>query len=86
MQGIAMICHTHHPIWGFLTHVYYLVLIWYFPSNLQPEAIINILQKRKKSQRQWRPNIWLGVYHAMKQNPPKEKLVLKEYLGVLSPA
>jgi hypothetical protein len=48
MQGIlAMICHTHHPIWGFLTHVYYLVLIWYFPPNLQPEAIINILQKRK---------------------------------------
>tara|TARA_R110002126_G_scaffold17817_12_gene68978 strand:+ start:212 stop:1840 length:1629 start_codon:yes stop_codon:yes gene_type:complete len=49
-------------------------------SNLQPEAIINILQKEKITKANGVPTIWLGVYHAMKQNPPKEKLVLKEYL------
>jgi fatty-acyl-CoA synthase len=65
--------------WGFLTYVYYLVLIWYFPSNLQPEAIINILQKKKITKAMASQHL-AGVYHAMKQNPPKEKLVLKEYL------
>ena len=49
-------------------------------SNLQPEAIINILQQEKITKANGVPTIWLGVYHAMKQNPPKEKLALKEYL------
>jgi hypothetical protein len=67
---------SFHNCYGvFLTYAYYLVLIWYFLFNLQPEAIINILQK-KKSQRNGVQHL-AGVYHAMKQNPPKEKLVLK---------
>ena len=49
-------------------------------SNLQPEAIINILEKEKITKANGVPTIWLGVYHAMKQNPPKEKLALTEYL------
>ncbi|MFT5251543.1 MAG: fatty-acyl-CoA synthase [Flavobacteriales bacterium] len=49
-------------------------------SNLQPEAIINILQKENITKANGVPTIWLGVYHAMKANPPKEKLALQEYL------
>lgn len=49
-------------------------------SNLQPEAIINILEKEKITKANGVPTIWLGVYHAMKQNPPKERLALTEYL------
>lgn len=49
-------------------------------SNLQSEAIINILQAEKVTKANGVPTIWLGVYHAMKENPPKEKLALKEYL------
>ena len=49
-------------------------------SNLQPEALIEILQAEKVTKANGVPTIWLGVYHAMKANPPKEKLALKEYL------
>lgn len=49
-------------------------------SNLQPEAIIKILQKDKINKANGVPTIWLGVYAALKANPPKEKLALMEYL------
>lgn len=49
-------------------------------SNLQPEALINILQTEKVTKANGVPTIWLGIYHTMKENPPKEKLALKEYL------
>jgi fatty-acyl-CoA synthase len=49
-------------------------------SNLQPEALINILEKEKVTKANGVPSIWLGIYHAMKLNPPKEKLALEEYL------
>lgn len=49
-------------------------------SNLQPEAIIKILIEEKVNKANGVPTIWLGVYHALKINPPKEKLVLEEYL------
>lgn len=49
-------------------------------SNLQPEALISILQAEKVTKANGVPTIWLGVYHAMKENPPKEKLALQEYL------
>ncbi len=49
-------------------------------SNLQPEALINILEKEKVNKANGVPSIWLGVYSAMKMNPPKQKLALKEYL------
>src|SRR5665213_171893 len=47
--------------------------------NLQPDAIIKILKEEKVTKANGVPSIWLGVYEAMKKNPPKEKLVLKEY-------
>lgn len=49
-------------------------------SNLQPEAIIKILKEEKVNKANGVPTIWLGVYHAMKMNPPKEKLSLEEYI------
>ncbi len=49
-------------------------------SNLNPEAIITMLQVEKITKANGVPTIWLGVYHALKKNPPKEKLALKEYL------
>jgi len=49
-------------------------------SNLQPKAIIEILKEEKVTKANGVPTIWLGVYHEMKNNPPKEKLALKEYL------
>ncbi|MGN6343060.1 MAG: long-chain fatty acid--CoA ligase [Ginsengibacter sp.] len=48
-------------------------------SNLQPEAIIKILSDEKVTLANGVPSIWLGVYAALKKNPPKEKLALKEY-------
>ena len=49
-------------------------------SNLKPEGIIQILIDEKVNKANGVPTIWLGVYHALKMNPPKEKLALEEYL------
>ncbi|CAM4233827.1 long-chain fatty acid--CoA ligase [Zobellia nedashkovskayae] len=49
-------------------------------SNLQPEAIISILQEEKITKANGVPTIWMGVYEAMKKNPPRPKLALQEYL------
>jgi fatty-acyl-CoA synthase len=49
-------------------------------SNLQPEAIIKILIAEKVTKANGVPTIWQGVYHALKNNPPTEKLALEEYL------
>lgn len=49
-------------------------------SNLQPKAIIKILAEEKVTKANGVPTIWLGVYHEMKNNPPKENLALEEYL------
>ena len=49
-------------------------------SNLQPKAIVKILAEEKVNKANGVPTIWLGVYHELKNNPPKEKLALEEYL------
>jgi fatty-acyl-CoA synthase len=52
-----------------------------FPSmHLQPDALIDILVKEKITIANGVPTIWMGVYEALKKNPPKEKLALKEYI------
>lgn len=48
-------------------------------SNLQPESIIKILQEEHVNKANGVPTIWLGIYQALKKNPPKEKLALEEY-------
>ena len=47
--------------------------------HLQPDAIINIIQKEKVSKANGVPTIWLGIYDALKRNPPAEKLSLEEF-------
>ncbi|MBB4080523.1 fatty-acyl-CoA synthase [Lewinella aquimaris] len=49
-------------------------------SNLQPAALIDILQREKVTRANGVPTIWLGIYHELKQNPPAEKLALEEYV------
>jgi fatty-acyl-CoA synthase len=49
-------------------------------SHLKPEEIIKILAEEKVSKANGVPTIWLGVYHALKTNPPEEKLSLQEYM------
>ncbi|WP_339706489.1 long-chain fatty acid--CoA ligase [uncultured Kriegella sp.] len=49
-------------------------------SNLKPETLIKILTEEKVTKANGVPSIWLGIYEAMKKNPPKEKLALEEYL------
>jgi len=48
--------------------------------HLQPDAIIDILQKERVTIANGVPAIWLNVYEALKKNPPKEKLWLREFI------
>ena len=49
-------------------------------SNLQPAAIVKILQQERVTKANGVPTIWLGVYQELKKNPPAEPLALEEYL------
>ncbi len=48
--------------------------------HLQPNALINMLQKEKITKANGVPTIWLGVYEAMKKSPPEQPLALEEYV------
>ncbi len=48
--------------------------------HLQPAAIIDMLQRERVTIANGVPTIWLGVYEAMKKNPPAEKLSLRHYM------
>ncbi len=48
-------------------------------SNLQPAALIRIMQAEGVTRANGVPTIWLGVYQEMKKNPPAEPLRLEEY-------
>lgn len=70
------------------------VLAWGFPyacvmagadmvmpsCHLQPAALISLLQDEKVTIANGVPTIWLGIYHELKKNPPKEKFLLREYI------
>ena len=47
--------------------------------HLQPDALIDIMQKESVTYANGVPTIWMGVYDALKKNPPKEKLKLREF-------
>lgn len=49
-------------------------------AHLQPDPLIRILAAEKVTKANGVPTIWLGVYEAMKKNPPAEPLALEEYL------
>ncbi len=47
--------------------------------HLQPDALIDIIQKEKITYANGVPTIWMGVYDVLKKNPPEEKLTLREF-------
>lgn len=49
-------------------------------ANLQPAALVRILQQEKVTRANGVPTIWLGIYQELKDNPPKEPLALEEYV------
>ena len=49
-------------------------------SNLQPAALIKVMQAERVSKANGVPTIWLGIYQEMKKNPPTEPLALEEYV------
>lgn len=50
-------------------------------SHLQPEALIDIIQKEKVTFANGVPTIWMGVYDSLKKNPPTEKFILREFIA-----
>ncbi len=78
---LLVVPQFHVMAWGFP----YMCLLtgadMVMPSlHLQPQSIINILEKEKINKANGVPTIWMGVYEELKKNPPKAKLALEEYL------
>ncbi len=78
---LLIVPQFHVMAWGFP----YVCLLagsdMILPSlHLQPEALIQILEQENITIANGVPTIWLGVYEAMKKNPPKQKLALREYV------
>lgn len=48
--------------------------------HLQPTALVELMQQEKITFATGVPTIWLGIYDVMKKNPPKEKLLLREFM------
>jgi fatty-acyl-CoA synthase len=44
------------------------------PLLIYSQKLIKILEDEKVTKANGVPTIWLGIYDAMKKNPPKEKL------------
>lgn len=57
-------------------------------SNLQPEALLRIMEAEGVNKANGVPSIWIGIYEALKKNPPSEKFKLKEFIvgGAAMPA
>ena len=57
-------------------------------SNLQPEALVKIMEAEGVNKANGVPSIWIGVYEALKKNPPSEKFKLQEFIvgGAAMPA
>ena len=78
---LLIVPQFHVMAWGF---PYVCILAgsdMVLPSlHLQSESLIEILDQEKITIANGVPTIWLGIYDAMKKNPPKEKLALREYI------
>lgn len=48
--------------------------------HLQPALLIDILHREKITLANGVPTIWMGIYEELKRNPPREKLLLREYM------
>ncbi len=78
---LLIVPQFHVMAWGFPYMCLLAGAAMVLPSlNLQADAIIEMLINEKINKANGVPTIWLGVYEALKKNPPKEKLALEEYL------
>lgn len=78
---LAIVPQFHVMAWGYPFVCVLAGADIVLPSlHLQPEALIDIIQKEKITLANGVPTIWMGIYEALKKNPPKKKLTLKEYI------
>lgn len=78
---LLIVPQFHVMAWGFPFVCVLAGAEMVLPSlHLQPEALIKILLQEKINKANGVPTIWMGIYDALKKNPPAEKLLLKEYL------
>lgn len=78
---LLIVPQFHVMAWGFPYVCMLAGADMVLPSlHLQPEALIQILQLEEVTFANGVPTIWLGIYEAMKKNPPKVKLALREYM------
>jgi fatty-acyl-CoA synthase len=79
-KALLIVPQFHVMAWGFPFVCMMAGASMVLPScHLQPESLIEIIQKEKVTIANGVPAIWMGIYEALKKNPPKEKLSLKEY-------
>ena len=77
---LLIVPQFHVMAWGFPFVCMLAGADMILPScHLQPDALIDISQKEKVSVANGVPAIWMGIYDALKKNPPAEKLPLREY-------
>ncbi len=78
---LLIVPQFHVMAWGFPYGCVMAGAEMVLPScNLQPEALIKIMLQEKINKSNGVPTIWLGIYEALKKNPPKEKLLLEELM------
>lgn len=78
---LLIVPQFHVMAWGFPYAMPMAGATIVMPSmHLQADALIKILIDEKVNKSNGVPTIWLGVYDALKKNPPAEKLVLTDIL------
>jgi fatty-acyl-CoA synthase len=78
---LLIVPQFHVMAWGFPYALLMAGAAIVMPSmHLQPDALIKILIDEKVNKSNGVPTIWLGVYDALKKNPPAEKLALTDIL------
>lgn len=78
---LLIVPQFHVMAWGFPFLCMMAGAVMVMPScHLQPDAIIEIMQREQVTIANGVPAIWLSVYDALKKTPPKEKLSLREYI------
>jgi fatty-acyl-CoA synthase len=71
----------HVMAWGIPFAAVLTGAVLIMPScHLQPAPFIDIIQKEQVNKASGVPTIWLGIYAALKNNPPAKPLPLKEVL------
>jgi fatty-acyl-CoA synthase len=78
---LLIVPQFHVMAWGFPYALLMAGATIVMPSMyLQPDAVIKILIDEKVNKSNGVPTIWLGIYDALKKNPPVEKVALTDIL------